>query len=396
MTGRRRRVAVLTVVTAFALTACSSSGSDKPARKTGVTVPTVSQVGPTSFTSAGPYKVGVRALTLPGEAKTPVEVWFPATAKAVAGTKTVDYNVADYLPKYLQGLFPPNFTGAVYQTDAHRDVPIADGRFPLVVFTHGFSGFRTQSTFLTTHLASWGFVVAAPELIDNDLTAVIGGSKAPGTSADIAEVRATISLLAKADDAAKGPFAGHVDMSHIGAVGHSLGGAVSEGVAAADPRVTTFIGLAGATVGSFGQSSSAATSTVPDKPGMLMVGTRDQVVAPAGMAKAYAAMKAPKRFVTMQGYGHLAFADICQIGGGKGGLTALAEQAGIPLPTQLKKLATDGCEPPATPVATGWPLIRQAVTAQLRHVFGFDKTTAALNGLTRAFPKVVATESVSN
>ncbi|MEO9137693.1 MAG: dienelactone hydrolase family protein [Jatrophihabitans sp.] len=396
MTEHRLRVGALAAIAAVALAGCSSSGSAKPAPNTKVNVPTVSQLGPTSFTSAGPFKVGVRTLTLPGPDKTPVEVWFPATAKAVAGTKTVDYNVADYLPKYLQGLFPPNFKGGVYQTDAHRDVPIAAGRFPLVVFTHGYSGFRTQSTFLTTHLASWGFVVAAPELIDNDLTAVIGGSKAPGTSADIAEVKATISLLAKENSATKGDFAGHVDMSHIAAVGHSLGGAVSEGVAASDPRVTTFIGLAGATVGSFGQSSSAATSTVPDKPGMLMVGTRDQVVDPAGMAKAYAAMKAPKRFVTMQGFGHLAFADICQIGGGQGGLTALAKQAGVPLPAQLKKLATDGCEPPATPVTSGWPVIRQAVTAQLRHVFGFDPTTAALTGLKAAFPKVVATESASN
>ena len=40
-------------------------------------------------------------------------------------------------------------------------------RCPLLVFSHGNSGYRQQSTFLTTHLASWGFVVAAPDHVGN-------------------------------------------------------------------------------------------------------------------------------------------------------------------------------------------------------------------------------------
>jgi hypothetical protein len=37
-----------------------------------------------------------------------------------------------------------------------------------------------------------------------------------------------------------------------------------------------------------------------------------------------------------------------------------------------------------------WSLIRQAVTAQLRHAFGFDSSQAGLSGRTAAYPKVVA------
>ena len=38
-------------------------------------------------------------------------------------------------------------------------------------------------------------------------------------------------------------------------------------------------------------------------------------------------------------------------------------------------------------------MIRQAVTAQLRHVFGFDHSDAGLSGLAAAYPSVVGGES---
>ena len=354
----------------------------------------MAHLGPHSFTGAGPFAVGVTTLILPGD-HAPVEVWYPAAAASVAGKPKATYDVKDLLPATLKKLFPANFQGGVYQTDAYRGVALAAGRFPLVAFTHGYSGFRNQSTFLTTHLASWGFVVAAPELLDNDLTAVLSGTKASGSAADIAEVSATIALLRSESAASSGPFAGHLDPSKVAAIGHSLGGAASEGVATADPAVTTFIGMAGATVGSFGESSTGPDSKVPDKPGLLMVGTSDKVAEPASIAKAYDAMAKPKRLVTLAGYGHLVFADICQIGTSHGGLVGLAAGAHLTLPEQLKMLATDGCLAPDQPVTTGWPVIRQVVTAQLRHVFGFDRSTTGLDGLTAAFPGLVAVDTTA-
>jgi predicted dienelactone hydrolase len=368
---------------------CSTSGS-APATTVihGDTVPTVAQLGSTSFTGPGPFAAGVT--TLPLEANGPlVEVWYPATPASVKGHTQASYNVASWLPPALRALIPAHFDGAIYRTDAYRGVPVASGRFPLVVFTHGYSGFRDQSTFLTTRLASWGFVVAAADLPDNDLTAVLSGKTSQGITTDIAEQQQVITLMGgNAQDA--GMFHGHIDMSRVAAIGHSLGGAVSEGLAAADPRVTTFIGMAGATVGSFGQTTSGPTSTVPDKPGMLMVGTADQIASPTGIAKAFTAMRSPKRLVTLHNFGHLVFADICEIGAGKGGLLAIASEVHITVPPSLKTLASDGCNAPDTPVAEGWPVIRQSVTAQLRHVFGFDSSLAGLTGLKAAFPETVS------
>lgn len=387
-----RSCALGLAILALVLAGCSSSSTTPSASATtavvhGDTVPTVAQLGPTSFTGPGPFAAGVTTLTLHPNGPL-VEVWYPATPASVKGHPRATYNVAAWLPPAVQKLIPAHFTGATYQTDAYRGVPVAPGRFPLVVFSHGYSGFRDQSTFLTTRLASWGFVVAAPDLPDNDLTAVLSGKTNKNDTADVAEQEQVITLMGQ-ETQGSDQLHDHIDTSRVAAVGHSLGGALSEALAATDPRVTTFIGLAGATVGSFGQTTSGPGSTVPDKPGMLMGGTADQVVSPTGIANAFVAMKAPKRLVTLHNFGHLVFADICEIGAGSGGLLAIAAEVHIAVPSSLKKLATDGCDPPDTPVTQGWPAIRQSVIAQLRHVFGFDSSLAGLTGLKTAFPLTV-------
>ena len=64
----------------------------------------------------------------------------------------------------------------------------------------------------------------------------------------------------------------------------------------------------------------------------------------------------------------------------------------VPIPASLKPLATDGCDPPDLPPTQGWPVTRQATTAQLRHVFGFDASSAGLTGLVGAYPNVVSAD----
>jgi hypothetical protein len=45
----------------------------------------------------------------------------------------------------------------------------------------------------------------------------------------------------------------------------------------------------------------------------------------------------------------------------------------------LKTLGQDGCIPPAKPVELGFPIIKHAVTAQLRFWFGDDATPVGLD-----------------
>jgi len=352
----------------------------------GDTVPTVAHLGPVTFTRPGPFGVGETTLALPTDGA-PVEVWYPATKASVAGKPVGTYNVADWLPPALQKLIPAGFA-VTYPSGGVRGVPVAPGRFPLVVFSHGYAGFRDQSTFLTSWLASWGFVVAAPDHESRDLTEVLGGPK--GTTTDVGDLEATISLMQSQNQGPAGPFHGHVDTRLVGAIGHSAGGAAVEALAAADPRVTTFVGLAGATVGSFGQTRSGPGSKVPHQPGMLMSGLNDHVVLASSMINAYAKLHSPKRLILLKGAGHLVFADLCEVGSGQGGLLSIAAALHLPIPASLTPLATDGCKPPDVSPPVEWPVIRQAVTAQLRHVFGFDPSDAGLAGLRTAYPNIVA------
>lgn len=354
----------------------------------GDTVPVVDHLGPKSFVSPGPLGVGETTLNLSTDGA-PVEVWYPATKASVKGKPVGTYDVSTWLPPALQKLIPKGFS-VTYLSGGVRGVPVAPGRYPLVVFSHGYAGFRDQSTFLTARLASWGFVVAAPDHDSRDLTQVLGGpTGATKKTSDVQDLQATISLMGSENTTASSPFHGHVDTGLIGAVGHSAGGAAVEALAATDSHVTTFVGLAGATVGTFGQTKKGAGSSVPTQPGMLMSGTSDTVVPTKGMIAAYAKMHPPKRLILLHDAGHLVFADLCEVGAGQGGLLAIAGALHVPVPASLVPLATDGCKAPDTPPPTAWPAIRQAVTAQLRHVFGFDSSTAGLDGLTTAFPHVV-------
>jgi predicted dienelactone hydrolase len=191
--------------------------------------------------------------------------------------------------------------------------------------------------------------------------------------------------MADQDHRAGSALAGHLDLTRVAALGHSLGGEDSEELAASDPRVKTFIGLAGASAGALAGSGAS----VPDKPGLLMVGSRDRVVPPRSIIGAYALLAPPKRLVVLQGAGHLIFSDICRLVPGQGGLVAVAAKVHIALPGFLKLLATDGCQPGDLPPAEGWPVIRQAVTAQLRQVFGFDHRPAGIADLGAGFPGAV-------
>jgi predicted dienelactone hydrolase len=355
----------------------------------GDTVAKVARLGARTFTAPGPFGVGETTLALPTDSA-PVEVWYPATKQSVAGKPEATYDIADWLPPGLKKLIPAGYS-VTYPSGGVTGVPVAPGRYPLVVFSHGYAGFRDQSTFLTSRLASWGFVVAAPDHYSRDLTEVLGGpTAATAKTTDVQDLKATIALMKAKDESAASPFAHHVDLGLIGAVGHSAGGAAVEALAATDRQVTTFVGLAGATVGALGATKSGPEGMVPHQPGLLMSGTADHVVSDTSMISAYGRLHSPKRLILVRGAGHLVFADLCEVGSSQGGLLSIAAVLHVPVPASLVPLASDGCSAPDLAPPLAWPMIRQAVTAQLRHAFGFDASNAGLTGLAAAYPKVVA------
>lgn len=107
----------------------------------------------------GPYPVGVRSAELHDASRdrtVPVEIWYPATD---------DYTGRDFDPTTKDTY--EMLSGVTGTQDAVRDAePRPEPAWP-VVFSHGFAGHRRQSTHFCTHLASHGYVVAAPDHVGN-------------------------------------------------------------------------------------------------------------------------------------------------------------------------------------------------------------------------------------
>ena len=410
---------ILGIMTVLALVAglLGLKGFNRSPDRSGDQVPRVT-LSSKVFVPAGPYGVGVTTLHLPASrGGAAVEVWYPVNRDQAYGTQA-SYDVRDVLPAAVLKLIKAD-AHVTYPLGGIEGAPVAEGRFPVALFSHGFSGFNTQSSELTSHVASWGFVVAAPEHQSRDLTSQIGmlfgTAKTYGPHPDVADLRATIDLLTQVNGQSGSAFEGSLDLSRIAAFGHSAGGKAAEELAVVDHRVKAFIGLAGASYGGW-VKASGIDAVSPRVPGMIVAAQRDAVVecsekagcgasyTPYGrMLGAYAKLQTPKRFVGIANSGHLVFSDICALGAGRGGLVGVGLAAGLPIPEQLGRLGSDGCNGvPSTylpyramgqgdflAVAKAWPAINQVVVAQLRHGLGFDEGTQALDGLQQAFPGVV-------
>ena len=325
-----------------------------------------------TYAEPGPYPVGVTTYTL---AKGPsVEVWYPA----VEGTTgEVTYDVRDFTPpaikEILTGDVPATFTFA-----GARDAAAAEGEFPVVLFSHGFTGMRLQSSFLTSHLASWGYVVAAPDHPSRDLANVLLNTASGDRADSVDDLLQTLDLVVAEGANADGLLNGRVDADNVVAVGHSAGGGTIVG-AALDERVDGYVSLASGVL--LGDPAATTTTTadgagLPDKPSFFMAGSEDQVISATERTKpSFEAVPEPSLLWIIDGVGHNGFDDFCTFGGGTG-IIGVAEASGLggllDAQPQLRSLGEDGCVPPSVPVAETFPMIRHAVTAWINQLFGID------------------------
>jgi dienelactone hydrolase len=322
---------------------------------------------PAAYRDAGPWEAGVTTLVL---ADRMVEVWYPVDPGDETGELDA-YYIRDALPEAFDALLPQEINPA-FVTDAYRDARASnEGPFPLVIFAHGFASFRNQSTFLTTHLATWGFVVASADYLERGLASVLGEQPDPQLE-DTELTRMVVSLLAAENEREGGPLEGRVSTDRIAITGHSAGGGTSIRFGG-EPDVVTYIPLSAG-------ASSDGTVELPDKPSLWLAGAIDAVVEPERTENAFAAASAPARFVLIEDMGHLGPSDICAIGESGGGVVQIALDAGLLDPgSDLVRLGTDGCQPGALPVEDGWPTIRHFVTAQLRWAFELDAEPVGLS-----------------
>jgi dienelactone hydrolase len=268
--------------------------------------------------SRGPYPVGVRTQTLTDSRRDrslPIEIWYPAT-DAYRGQDVSAATCDRY--ELLPGFPAPT-------QDAVRDAAPRSGRYPLVVFSHGFGGHRRQSTFLCTHLASHGYLAVATDHTGNTVIDVMqmvlqvqSGAPvpdiidmlAPFIDARPADVQFLLDRLLGGSAADLAPL---IDRERIGMSGHSFGGWTTLMAAGRDRRIRAALPLAPAggwtplPANPLAEALDFAWGR--DVPTLYLVAERDSLLPLRGMHELFEKTRAPKRMAVLKNADHMHFCD---------------------------------------------------------------------------------------
>ena len=124
----------------------------------------------------------------------------------------------------------------IWTLDAKKEAPLADGRFPLVLFSHDYGGNRFSLYDSASYLARRGFIVvtlAHPGDNPRDFRE---------WRSDRALIGREYDLRAALDDVLADPeLGGHIDRERIGVAGHGLGGYTALLLTGAKPDFARFI-----------------------------------------------------------------------------------------------------------------------------------------------------------
>lgn len=241
-----------------------------------------------------------------------MEIWYPASDRADEPAEQVDF--ASFLTDEFFDRLGEDVTIPIVPTTAMRDVPVRRGEqpWPVLLFSHGLAGNRNQSTDLTIHLASRGYVVVAPDhwgrhtaeilpciwdpaLDDCDLSGFTGNDPAPGQLAD------ALAWLDRAAERREDPLYERIDMESLGLFGHSAGGASTADFGNVEDRFDALLPMAGSGV------------VDRDVPTLNMVGVCDGVVTSADIQEGHDA-STDATWLGLEAAGHHAFSDICLLG----------------------------------------------------------------------------------
>jgi dienelactone hydrolase len=269
----------------------------------------------------GSLPVGVRSSELVdarrGDRVLPVEVWYPAAPR---------YFGLDLSPA-TQDQFSVLPNTPPVQQAAVRDAAIQPGSYPLVLYSHTSLGHRRQSTFLCTHLASHGYVVAAADHTGNTFGDLVARARA-GTTLSPTEREALIQRiiadrlpdLRALADSLLGPtnadISAQIDAARIGLVGWSFGGWAVLGTLEVDDRFGAVVALAP------GGSSKPLPGIIPAQltfaweravPTLFLVAERDRFTPLSGMVELYDRTPSSKQMFVLRHADHDHFGDHIEV-----------------------------------------------------------------------------------
>jgi dienelactone hydrolase len=184
------------------------------------------------------------------------------------------------------------------------NAPAASGRFPLVVFGHGFAITPNLYRRLLQAWARAGYVVAAPVFPLENPNAP-GGPDESDLINQPADMRFVLSRMLAASAAPGGPLRGLVDPARIAVSGQSDGGDTALALAydsrLRDPRVGAAVVLSGAELPGLGGFDFAAGTP----PLLATQGTADTVNPPSLTREFFDSARPPKYLLSLLGAEHL-------------------------------------------------------------------------------------------
>jgi predicted dienelactone hydrolase len=220
---------------------------------------------------AGPYAVGYGAVTFETEAddtltrrkgdkrKLLLEIWRPVEAGGAVksySTPFISSSLSEDFP------FPEGFADAI-AVSSRVDAPLAEGEFPVILFSHGLSWPVSLYQSLTEDLASRGYLVigvnhphgaavdfgsgetrsrdAWPDISDEEKRQLMLSEQADFWANDLKAV--ADALKANPQKISTRYLAG-ADMQRIGLFGHSLGGTAA-GRATDHPAISAVAAMEG-------------------------------------------------------------------------------------------------------------------------------------------------------
>ncbi|MEK6941787.1 MAG: hypothetical protein AABW85_02940, partial [archaeon] len=204
---------------------------------------------------------------------------------------------------------------------------IAQGKFPLIVFSHGYTGCGIQSIFLTEEMARNGYIVVAPDHEDALCSSKVGGKRQletfdlgifgkPETWDDSTfgsrpfDIKALLDEMQRQNKAGDLGFGGKIDEAKTGIMGHSLGGYTTLALSGAndswkDSRIKAAVAFAPYTQ-PFLLHDTIRNIRVPV---MIQGGTKDSTITPF-LNDAYKELGGQKFLLILSDTGHMQWANI--------------------------------------------------------------------------------------
>ena len=234
--------------------------------------------------------------------------------------------------------------------------PNEPGVWPLILFSHHSRGNRRSATYLTTHLASHGYLVAAldhSEVVAPEITGHVQdliGNRVP-------DARFLLDYMLGGAI----PCTARPDPDRIAIVGHSFGGWTALALPETDTRIRAVVALAP------GGASNPKPGIIPATlsfhwlrpPSTLYIVAEEDVLTPiAGMHELYSRTPGSKQMVVLRRADHLHFVDNVE--------QAHEQLRGASLPPEVSWISRE--MRPIAELSTGEEAHRQIESHTLAHL----------------------------